>query len=55
MPKDCETLPNIIYFVNMYCLTERGRELEKEYKVLKKIVRLFTDKGYVDVLGMNKG
>jgi len=31
IPRDPDVIPNVVYFVNMYCLVEKGRELEKEY------------------------
>jgi hypothetical protein len=39
----------------MYCLVERGREMEAKYKVIDKVLSVLIDKTYVDVLTSNKG
>ena len=38
----------------MYCLVERGREMETKYKVIEKVLSVLIDKTYVDVLTSNK-
>lgn len=55
IPHDPDVIPNVVYFVNMYCLVERGRELEKEYQIIEKVFECFTDRSYIEVLSCNKG
>jgi hypothetical protein len=55
IPLDLDTIPNIIYFVNMYCLMESGRKLETDYNIIGKILEVMVKKSYIEVLGSSKG
>ena len=39
----------------MYCLVERGREMEAKYNIIDKVLEVLVDKSYVDILTSNKG
>ena len=39
----------------MYCLVERGREIETKYKLIDKVLSVLVDKTFIDVLTSNKG
>lgn len=34
----------------MYCLTEKGRELEKEKGVINKLIGIYSKKGFIECL-----
>ncbi len=55
IPLDLDTIPNIIYFVNMYCLMESGRKLETQYNIIGRILEVMVKKGYIEVLASSKG
>lgn len=45
----------MVYFVNMYCLVDRGRELEKQFRIVDRVLECFVDKSYIEVLSSSKG
>lgn len=55
IPIDADMIPNVVYFVNMYCLVDKGRELEQQHNIIDKVLHCFTDKSYVEVLSSSKG
>ena len=55
IPKDLETIPSVIYFINMYCLVENGRKLETHYNIIGKVLGVLSNKEYIEVLSSSKG
>lgn len=37
IPTDCETIPTILYFLNQFCLTDKGIAISEETQILEKI------------------
>lgn len=48
IPNDQESIPMVVYFLNMACLIQKGHQLEQKYKIIDKLFNLFMDKDYVD-------
>jgi hypothetical protein len=56
IPNDADTIPMIIYFLNMFCMVENGKKLEDEFNILEKIFETLMDNDFVETLySGNKG
>jgi len=55
MPRNVESIPMIIYFLNMLCLNEQGQVIELEMDSLSQIFKLLIRRDFIEVLNKSIG
>ena len=52
MPKESESLPLVVYFLSS--LDQQGLEIENKFKIIEKIISLFFNKEYINIISVKK-
>ncbi len=48
IPDDQESIPMVVYFVNMVCLIQKGVDLENQYNIIDKLFGILIDPAYLE-------